>query len=210
MTVPPPSPVPRSRRAWSRRVLIAAVLVLVVLVALGGGAGSEPDRLATLLGVEIGQTLADVGAGDGWLSIAMAEAVGPAGHVFATELSSQRRATIQAGVAQAGLSNVSVVEAGARETNLPVGCCDAIFMRRVYHHLSDAPAVNASLYQAVKPGGRLAIIEVELTGIWSPFQAWPHWTDDAQVVEEVVAAGFHHVATEDWPGLAHYVALFER
>ena len=97
-----------------------------------------------------------------------------------------------------------------RETNLPVGCCDAISMRRVYHHLSDASEVNASLYQAVKPGGRLAIIEMEPTGIWSPFKVWPHWTDDAQIVEKVVAVGFRHVATEDWPGFAHYVAIFER
>ena len=208
--MPPSSPVPRSRLFWLRPVLIAALSVLVVIVVLGGDSGSEPDRLATLLGVETGQTLADIGAGDGWLSIAMAEIVGPSGHVFATELSRQRRADIQAGVAEAGLGNVSVVEAGPRETNLPVGCCDAIFMRRVYHHLSDAPAVNASLYQAVKPGGRLAIIEMELTGIWSPFSAWPHWTDAAQVVDEVVAAGFRHVTTESWPGAAQYVAVFER
>ena len=93
----------------------------MVIVALGGDSGSEPDRLATLLDVETGQTLADIGAGDGWLSIAMAEIVGPSGHVFATELSRQRRADIQAGVAQAGLGNVSVVEAGPRETNLPAG-----------------------------------------------------------------------------------------
>ncbi len=208
--MPPALPVPRSRLFWLRPVLIAALSVLVVIVALGGSSGSEPDRLATLLGVETGQTLADIGAGNGWLSIAMAEIVGPSGHVFATELSRQRRADIQAGVARAGLGNVSVVEAGPRETNLPAGCCDAIFMRRVYHHLSDAPAVNASLYQAVKPGGRLAIIEMELTGIWSPFRAWPHWTDDAQVVDEVVAAGFRHVTTENWPGAAQYVAVFER
>ena len=209
-TVPQSPPVPRSRRSWSRPVLIAAVLVLVAVVALRGDPASEPDRLARLLGVEMGQTLADIGAGDGWLSIAMAETVGPAGHVFATELSNQRRAAIETGVAQAGLGNVSVVEAGVQETNLPAGCCDAIFMRRVYHHLSDAPAVNASLHQAVKPGGRLAIIELEPTGIWSPFKVWPHWTDDAQVVEEVEAAGFRHVATEDWPGFAHYVVVFER
>ena len=208
--MPPPPSVPRSLRAWSRPVLIAAVVVLVAIVALGGNPTRESDRLAMLLGVEMGQTLADIGAVDGWLSITLAETVGPAGHVFATELSSQRRAAIRASVAQAGLGNVSVVEAGVRETNLPVGCCDAIFMRRVYHHLSDAAAVNASLYQAVKPGGRLAIIEMEPTGIWSLFKVWPHWTDDAQVVEEVVAAGFRHVATKDWPGFAHYVAVFKR
>ena len=99
----PPSPVPRSRLFRLRPVLIAALSVLVVIVALGGDTGSEPNRLATLLDVETGQTLADIGAGNGWLSIALAEIVGPSGHVFATELSTQRRADIQAGVAR-GLS----------------------------------------------------------------------------------------------------------
>jgi ubiquinone/menaquinone biosynthesis C-methylase UbiE len=49
-----------------------------------------------------------------------------------------------------------VVEGGLAQTNLPDECCDAVFMRHVYHHFGDPPAMNASLFRSLKPGGRLA------------------------------------------------------
>ena len=130
--------------------------------------------------------------------------------MLATELSAARRDEIRAATAAAGLDNVTVVEAGERDSNLAAACCDAIFHRRVYHHLTDPAATNASLYAALKPGGRLAIIELEFNGLFGFLRAWPHWTDDEQVVAEVTAAGFTHVATADWPVAAHYAAVFRK
>jgi protein-L-isoaspartate O-methyltransferase len=190
--------------------LLAAAVLVVAVIALAGDREREVDRLARLLDLEAGDSVADIGAGDGWLSLEVAEVVGSRGHVFATELSAALRDDIREAVARAGLDNVTVVEAGEHETNLPAGCCDAIFMRRVYHHLADAPALNASLHESLKPGGSLAIVEREFTGIMSPFRGWPHWTDDAQVVSEVTATGLMHVTTDDWPGVGNYVAVFRK
>ena len=58
-----------------------------------------------------------------------------------------------------GLKNVTVIEGAAAATNLPAGCCDAIFMRDVYHHITALDAFNKSLLASLKPGGRLAIID---------------------------------------------------
>ena len=187
---------------------IALVAVLVLLAAADGG--GEADELARLLDLEPGDTVADVGAGNGWLSVEVAQRVGPGGRVFATELSASRRGDIRESVSAAGLGNVTVVEAGERDTNLSPACCDAIFHRRVYHHLTDPAATNASLYAALRPGGRLAVIELEFGGLFGFLRAWPHWTDDEQVVAEVTAAGFTHVATTDWPVAAHYAAVFRK
>ena len=192
------------------RWLAGAVLAIAVLMLVGPGGETEIERLANLLDIQPGDTVADVGAGDGWLSVEVATVAGEAGHVFATELSSRRRDDIRESVAVAGLGNVTVVEAGEHETNLAPGCCDAIFMRRVYHHLTDPAAYNASLYASLKPGGRLAIVELEFNGILSPFRGWPHWTDDERVVAEVTAAGLTHVTTADWPLAAHYAAVFRK
>ena len=207
------------QRSWNRRRaaalgLGAGALAVAALVAatlpFTVGAETEVDRLARLLNLQPGDTAADVGAGNGWLSVEMAGLVGPGGHVLATELSSARRDDIRDAVAAAGLDNVTVVQAGERDTGLSPACCDAIFQRRVYHHLTDPAATNASLYAALKPGGRLAIIELEFSGLFGFLRAWPHWTDDEQVVAEVTAAGFTHVETADWPLAAHYAAVFRK
>ena len=187
-----------------------AVLAILVLELTGGDSETEVERLARVLDIEPGDTVADVGAGDGWLSIEIANRVSESGHVFATELSADRRDDIRAAVAAAGLDNVTVVEAGERETNLAPECCDAIFLRRVYHHLTDTAAMNASFHASLKPGGRLAVIELEFEGLLRPFRGSEHWIDDAQVVAEVTAAGLTHVETFDWPLGAHYAAVFRK
>ena len=192
------------------RWLAGAVLVIAVLMLVGRGGETEIERLASLLDIRPGDTVADVGAGDGWLSVEVATVVGETGHVFATELSARRRDDIRESVAVAGLDNVTVIEAGEHETNLAPACCDAIFLRRVYHHLTDPAAYNASLYASLEPGGRLAIVELEFNGILSPLRRWPHWTDDERVVAEVTAAGLTHVTTADWPLAAHYAAVFRK
>lgn len=201
----------RSKRRKSVVLFLSgAVLAILVLRLTGGDSETEVERLAQVLDLQPGDTVADVGAGDGWLSIEMAAIVGGSGHVFATELSANRRDDIRAAVAAAGLDNVTVVEAGERETNLAPECCDAVFLRRVYHHLTDTAATNASLHAALEPGGRLAIIELEFNGLLRPLRGWPHWADDEQVVAEVTAAGLTHVETFDWPLGAHYAAVFRK
>ena len=187
-----------------------AVLLILVLVLANRDGETEVERLARVLDLQPGDTVADVGAGDGWLSIEVAKLVGESGRVFATELSADRRDAIRAAVAAAGLDSVTVIEAGERETNLALACCDAIFLRRVYHHLTGPAAMNASFHASLKPGGRLAIVELEFGGLLSPLRGWPHWTDDAQVVAEVTAAGLTHVETFDWPLGAHYAAVFQK
>ena len=186
------------------------VLLILVLVLAGRDGETEVERLARVLDIQPGDTVADIGAGDGWLSMEIANLVGESGRVFATELALDRQEAIRAAVAAAGHDNVTVVEAGERETNLAQACCDAIFLRRVYHHLTDTGAMNASLHASLKPGGRLAIVELEFGGLLSPLRGWPHWTDDERVVEEVTAAGLTHVETFDWTIGAHYAAVFQK
>ena len=72
---------------------------------------------------------------------------------------------IRQAVREAGLTNVSVLQAGERATNLPAGGCEAIFMRRVYHHLSAPSAILASIHEALNPGGRLVVVEFKANGL---------------------------------------------
>ena len=79
--------------------------------------------------------------------------------MFSTELSKASLEKIDAGVAAAGLKNVTVVDGTPVRTNLPEQCCDAIFMRDVYHHFTEPLAMNASVLASLKPGGVLGVLD---------------------------------------------------
>jgi len=196
----------------------ARVLVVVGLLAALGAAAvltasrlmrrAELARLESLLGLRDGMRVADVGAGSGWLAVEMARRVGPSGHVYATELDRGRLDDIREAARDAGLANVTVLQAGERATNLPAGCCDAVVLRRVYHHLSDPAAVTASIRAALLPGGRLAVIEFRREGVLGRLTGMGIESD--ALVERVGAAGFETVTTDEWPGWDHHVAVFRR
>jgi ubiquinone/menaquinone biosynthesis C-methylase UbiE len=119
----------------------------------------DTERLINLLEIHRGSVIGEIGAGDGTLTFAIAKAVGESGRVFTNELNKDRVKSLQAKAAKTGAANVTVVEGRETETNFPDECCDGLFMRSVYHHFGDPPAMNASLLKSLKPGGRLAILD---------------------------------------------------
>ena len=127
---------------------------------------AEAERLASILGVTSGQRIAEIGAGPGRLTVALARKVGPAGHVFSTELDPARREEIAARAVSADLSNVTVVEGLPASTNLPDACCDAIVMRAVYHHIQDPESFAANVARALRPNGLVAIIDFAPGTLW--------------------------------------------
>jgi ubiquinone/menaquinone biosynthesis C-methylase UbiE len=149
--------------AFARRFVTA----LVIAAALGGSAvarsaqdnAADAARLITLLDIREGSIVGEVGAGDGELTIALARHVGMSGRIYTNELNKDRLAALTKKVDQAGLRNVTAVEGREKESGFADQCCDAIFMRNVYHHFGDPPAMNGSLLKSLKPGGRLVIID---------------------------------------------------
>ena len=168
-------------------------------------AAREVPQLAELLALKPGMIVADVGAGGGAMSVGMAKWLGPAGRVYATDLREAQLAEIRSAVAQDALSNVVVLEGAESSTNLPRECCDAIFLRDVYHHLTRPQEFDASLLAALKPGGRLAIIDFPPeqgsslpAGV--PNDRGGHGIPTSIVVAEVTRAGFRHLRTlSRWP-----------
>jgi ubiquinone/menaquinone biosynthesis C-methylase UbiE len=166
----------------------------------------EVPKLADVLSLKPGMTVADVGSGGGAMAVRMAEWLGPDGRVFATDVREAQLAEIRANVAHEGRTNVLVLEGAARSTNLPDGCCDAIFLRDVYHHLTHPQEFGASLFASLKPGGRLAIIDFQPEPGSSIPQGVPqnregHGIPVAVIVSELTQAGFRHAATVSrWPG----------
>jgi ubiquinone/menaquinone biosynthesis C-methylase UbiE len=142
---------------------IAGSLVLALLLPAAASAqssGSLPTpRIFEALALRDGATVCEVGAGDGALSIAAADRVGAQGRVYTSELGDERVETLRKKIAAANRPHVQVVAGAADRTNFPDGACDALFMRNVYHHIEAPGPMTASLAAALKPGGRLAIVD---------------------------------------------------
>lgn len=107
-----------------------------------------------------GMTIADVGSGGGAMTVVLGRLIGD-GKVFATDITEHALRHTREYVVKEGLKNVTVLEGAAASTNLPAACCDAIFMRDVYHHIlaNSLDAFTRSVMASLKPGGRLAIID---------------------------------------------------
>ena len=132
----------------------------------------------------------------------IAKAVGDTGRVFSNEVNPERVQQISRTVERGGLKNVTVVTGQAKDTNLAGQCCEAVFMRDVYHHFADPEAMNASIMKALKPGGMLAVLDFgPPPGAESPRpedrdEDGHHGITPETLERELKAAGFEIVATE--------------
>ena len=183
-------------------------------------AAREVPVLADVLALKPGMTVADVGAGGGAVSVVLAKWLGPDGRVYATDIREAQLAEIRGAVSEAGLSNVIVLEGAEASTNLPGACCDAIFLRDVYHHLTRPQEFDASLVASLKPGGRLAVMDFPPDpgskvpdGV--PADRGGHGIPASMVEIEMTKAGLKHVKTlPRWPPDATqgalYLVLFEK
>ena len=183
-------------------------------------AAREVPLLADVLALKPGMTVADVGSGGGAMSVVLAKWLGTNGRVFATDVRAAQLAEIRDAVKEAGLSNVVVLEGAEASTNLPSACCDAIFLRDVYHHLTRPQEFDASLLASLKPGGRLAIMDFPPDpGSKVPDGVPPdrggHGISASMIESEMTKAGLKHVKTlPRWPPDATqgalYLVLFEK
>jgi ubiquinone/menaquinone biosynthesis C-methylase UbiE len=205
-----------NRKRW-----VAAALVCTALAGVGllpradADAADEIKRLVGLMDWKPGTVVADIGAGDGRYAFAAAQLVGRSGKVFATEIDQEKLAKLRSQVTKRDLTNVIVVESKEADTNLPMECCDAIFLRRVYHHLTKPAEFDAALVRSLKPGGRLAIIEFPPRSGLEPVEGVPanrggHGIPQKVVIEELTLSGLQLVkAVNDWSA-GDYCVLFVR
>jgi ubiquinone/menaquinone biosynthesis C-methylase UbiE len=176
----------------------------------------EMTRLAELTRWQEGTVVADIGAGDGTYSFLAAEKVGLSGRVYATEIDKEKLRALNAEVAKRQLNNVVVVEGSADDTKLPSGCCDAIFLRHVYHHITRPRDFDRNLVRSLKPGAYLAIIDFPPSPSLPPVEGVPnnrggHGIPTQVVVEELTAAGLQvEKIVNEWSAQDYCVVFVKR
>jgi len=141
------------------------------------------DRVMDLLAIHEGSAVADLGAGSGWFTVRAARRVGGRGTVYAIEINRAYLDHIAERAEREHLANVRTVLGTEDDPRLPAGSVDAVLLLKTYHELSAPLAVMRRLRAAMRPSGRLGIIDKNGRGD-------DHGLDRDVVVREVEAAGF--------------------
>ena len=118
------------------------------------------DLLLEALRLRPGDVVADFGAGSGYFTWRIAQRVGPSGRVYAVEVQPLMLELLQANLTRRGLADRMLPVLGtASDPKLPEASCDLILLVDVYHELEFPFEVTAGLARALKPGGRLVLVE---------------------------------------------------
>lgn len=121
----------------------------------------RPDELLRAVGLQSGQTLADIGCGPGFFSLPAAEIVGPGGKVFAVDVQQEMVTAVQQRARDAGLRNLEAQRVNEMEMALPVASADIILLAFVTHELAQRSLYLHRLRPLLRAGGRLVILEWE-------------------------------------------------
>jgi SAM-dependent methyltransferase len=119
----------------------------------------RPDQAIEALGLTAGAVVADVGAGSGYMTVRLARKVGPTGRVFATDLQPEMLNMLGARLEKEKLTNVTLIRGELDDPRLPADTLDLILMTDVYHEFWEPQKMLRGMYAALKPGGRLVLLE---------------------------------------------------
>ena len=148
-----------------------------------------------LFGLDIkrGMVVADVGAGEGELSLLVARKVGPEGLVYANEIDTKKLRIISDRAAHSGLQNIVPVLSTSNDPMIPPEQADMVILVEVFHHLSDKKAFLDNTRRRVKDGARLVIIEPDVNQAGGNSEGC--YADPATTRTQVEKAGFRVVET---------------
>jgi SAM-dependent methyltransferase len=153
-----------------------------------------PDRVIATLRLKPGQSVADIGAGTGYLTSRLAKSAA-APKVFAADLEADMVAYLKKRAEREKLSGVTVVQAGEASPNLPEPV-DLIILLNTYHHIPNREAYFRALAKSLKPGGRLAIVDWKPGAPMGPpdhFRFTPE-----RLTAELAKAGYHRTEQHDF------------
>lgn len=119
----------------------------------------RPEMLIDALQIRPGATVADVGSGTGYFTWRLAQQVGPQGKVYAVDVQQEMLDLTRAAVNERKLGNVEYVLATEASPRLPEGSIDLAFMAYAYHEFGDPEAMMRAIRRALKPGGRVLVLE---------------------------------------------------
>lgn len=152
------------------------------------------EELASAAGVSPGMVVADVGAGTGFMTVLFAEAVGSSGKVYAVDITPEFLDLIKRRTAARGLTNVKTVLCREDSVALPAESVDLVFVCDAYHHFEYPRSTMRSIHAALRPGGRLVVVDFDrVPGVSRDWVVGHVRAGKDVVAEEIRAAGFERM-----------------
>jgi ubiquinone/menaquinone biosynthesis C-methylase UbiE len=175
-------------------------------------ATQKPGQLIQSMGLEPGMTVADVGTGVGFMLPFLSRRVGPAGRVLAEDIFDDFLTGAKQTAEEQKLSNITFIKGTVTDPNLPEGQVDMELVLDAYHHFDYPEKMLAALYKALKPDGKLVIVEYYKRESAMPGgRALTHIRlDMPDVIKEVEANHFHLLMEKEHIKNVQYMLLLEK
>ena len=169
----------------------------------------HPEQALDAMNIRPGMKIADIGAGVGYMSLRMAKRVGPSGRIYAVDLQPGMLDLLRQRAAAENITNVQPIRGEVADPKLPAGQMDIILMVDVYHELSDPQAMARKIREALKPDGRLILLEYRAEDPAVQIIA-EHKMTVEQVKRELEAEGFRMQPAIETLPIQHLLILTKR
>ncbi|MBI3782366.1 MAG: methyltransferase domain-containing protein [Deltaproteobacteria bacterium] len=163
----------------------------------------KPDEVLAALKLRPGEQVADLGAGGGYFTFRLAQAVTPAGRVYAVDVDDGLLKYIGGRARDEHLDNIGIVHARLDDAMLPVGSIDLLFTCDTYHHLENRTEYFRNVRKYLKPAARLAVIDLKSHGILAGWLG--HSTAPETIRQELEAAGYRYERSFDFLPKQHFL-----
>ena len=158
-------PSPRSHAC--RQQLLPYAMAFLAVAALSTDLHAQRNRdswqrvpdIMAALAIGAGSYVGDVGAGDGYFTRYLADAVGSTGRVYAVDISDSALSSLRRLVENEDFDNVDIVRGEVDNPNLDAESVDAILVVNAYHEMTEHEAMVVGMFDALKPGGRLVMLD---------------------------------------------------
>jgi ubiquinone/menaquinone biosynthesis C-methylase UbiE len=154
-----------------------------------------PDQIMDAMGIADASVVGDIGAGSGWFTIHLARRVGPQGLVYAEDVQAEMINAISRRVQRERLINVKPVLGRGSDPRLPENSLDAVLIVDAYHEMQDRVTMLRNLAKAIKPSGRIGVVDFKLDGT-GPGPDPAERVSPDQVVKDAEKAGLRLIRQE--------------
>jgi SAM-dependent methyltransferase len=166
------------------------------------------ETMVQALNVQPGQTVCDMGCGNGFYTLKLAKLVGENGRVYAVDIQREMLGMLEAEAEEQKLENIETVLGTVVDPKLPVASMDLVLLVDVYHEFSHPEQMLAAIRKSLKPNGRIALVEFRAEDPLVPIKPL-HKMSKAQIMKEFPPNGFKLIDEFDELPWQHLM-FFER